>query len=207
MKTTTTISVIVMLLVFQLCFPQQTDNKKNSTEKNKPLQMEVGVNLSLPVHIQMYRTHRYAIGFNFKAFKKISRKTEIGLKLDYDYRFARNIPDTIDTPKERASHRNFSLISLKPNIQFDLKKDWFFGAETGVGYALSDENGTIGLGFVSEYNGNARIGSCSGLYIGKYLSIGKKHNNFEISMNLTNFLLKGHAENSLGLRFNYRINQ
>lgn len=207
MKTTTTVPVIVMLLVFQLCFPQKTDTTKNNPEKNKSIQMEIGANLSLPVHIQMYRTHRYAIGFNFRAFKKISAKTEIGLKLDYDYRFARNIPDTIDTVKERASHRNFSLIALKPNIQFDLKNDWFFGAETGVGYALSDENSTIGLGFVSEYNGNARFGSCSGLYIGKYLSIGQKHNNFEISMNLTNFLLKGHAENSLGLRFNYRINQ
>ena len=204
MKTTSTISLIVMLLV--LSFAQQSFNKDNSFEKNKSIFIEAGVNVSLPVHIQMFRTHRYAIGVNFRAFKKITPKTEIGLKLDYDYRFARNIPDTIDTVKERASHRNFSLIALKPNVQFNFNCNWFFGAETGVGYALSDENGAIGLGFVSEYGGNTKFGSCSGLYIGKYLSIGHNNNNFQASMNLTNFLHKGHAENSLGLRFNYCFN-
>ncbi|PRZ27791.1 hypothetical protein [Flavobacterium granuli] len=207
MKTTSIISVIMMLLVFQLSYSQQTANKENSFEKNKSILMEAGINVSLPVHIQMFRTHRYAVGLNFRAFKKISSKTEIGLKLDYDYRFARKIPDTTDTVKEKASHRNFSLIALKANVQFNFNHDWFFGAETGVGYALSDANGAIGLGFVSEYDGNAKFGSCSGLYIGKYLSIGQKHNNLEASMNLTNFLLKGHAENSLGLRLNYCFNK
>ncbi|WP_413998773.1 hypothetical protein ACMDB5_13450 [Flavobacterium sp. W1B] len=207
MKTTSNISMIIMLLVFQLCIAQQTDENKISIEKNKSILMEAGVNVSLPVHIQMYRTHRYAIGVNFRAFKKISPKTEIGIKVDYDYRFARNLPDTSNSVKERASHRNFSIIAIKPNVQFNFKHDWFLGAETGVGYAISDENNSIGLGFVSEYNGNAQFGSCSGLYIGKYLPICHGHKNLGITLNLTNFLRKGHAENTLGLKFNYAFNK
>jgi hypothetical protein len=30
-----------------------------------------------------------------------------------------------------------------------------------VGFAISDENNRIGLGFVPEYNGEAQFGSCS----------------------------------------------
>jgi hypothetical protein len=31
------------------------------------------------------------------------------------------------------------------------------GVETGVGYALSDENNSIGLGFISKYNGKRSL--------------------------------------------------
>jgi hypothetical protein len=205
MKKSMVLFLSLTLLFLQLSYAQQTDHKKNPSDANKLILWEAGINISLPVHIQMYRTHRYGIGSNLRVSKKISPKTEVGIRLDYDYRFARNLPDTTDTVQERASHRNFSIIAIKPNVQFNLKNDWFFGAETGIGYAISDENKSIGLGFVSEYNGNARIGSCSGLYIGKYLSLGHEYANFGISLNLTNFVLKGHAENTLGLKFNYRF--
>jgi hypothetical protein len=44
-----------------------------------------------------------------------------------------------------------------------------------------------------------QFGSCSGIYLGKYFTAGTKG----ISLNLTNFVAKGHAENTLGLKFNY----
>jgi hypothetical protein len=45
---------------------------------------------------------------------------------EYDYRFVRNIsPDTTGTAIGRALHKNFSLFALKPNVQFNLKRNWF----------------------------------------------------------------------------------
>jgi hypothetical protein len=60
----------------------------------------------------------------------------------------------------------------------------------------------IGLGFVPEYNGEAQFGSCSG-YILVYFTAGTNQRKLGISLNLTNFVAKGHAENTLGLKFNY----
>ena len=102
----------------------------------------------------------------------------------------------------QASHKNFSVISIKPGVQFNLKSKWFWGAETGLGYAISDENNRIGLGFVSEYRGEAQFGSCSSLYLGKYV---RRHLGF--SLNFTNFVAKAHAENTLGIKMNYYFNR
>jgi hypothetical protein len=196
MKKITIVIVSVMLLGVQLLFAQE--------EQNKSIHLETGFNLSLPVHIEMYRTHRIAIGINLRASKKISSKKEIGVRVEYDYRFARKTPAAITADvQERAKHRNFSLICVKPNIQFNFKSKWFMGAESGLGYAISDENNSIGMGFVSEYAEEQRFGSCSGLYFGKYFLIGPNKNRIGLSLNLTNFLSNGHAENTLGLKFNY----
>lgn len=181
----------------------------DSTKKEKkPIYFESGINASLPVHIEMYRTHRLAIGVNVRVGKIISRKLELGIRFDYDYRFIRKntrILTPESTLEERASHNNFSLFSLKPNIQFNMNSHWFWGAETGVGYVLSDEDRKIGMGFVSEYASDQQFGACSGLYVGRYFNINSNKNKLGVSLNLTQFLARGHAENSLGLRFNYRF--
>jgi hypothetical protein len=185
---------IVFLMIAPFAFGQkETDNS---------FVLESGINLSLPVHIQMYRSHRLGIGVNLRAAEKITPTTEFGVRAEYDYRFTKkNHPDVPpeSTVKERALYRNFSLFAIKPNIQFNLKSNWCLGAESGVGYAISDEDPKIGLGFVDEYNGPTRFGSCSGIYLGKYLANDK----LNISLNLTNFIAHGHAENTLGLKFNY----
>lgn len=204
MKKSTVMSIITMLLYTHLTVAQQLDKKTAIRDYSKTLLLEGGLNLSVPVHIQMYRSHRVGIGVNVRVSKKISPKTELGIRGEYDYRFARgNGPDTTDTASGRALHKNFSLFALKPNMQFELRKNWCLGIETGVGYALSDENNSIGLGFISEYNGEAQFGSCSGIYLGKYFTAGANDRTLGISLNLTNFVAKGHAENTLGLKFNY----
>jgi long-subunit fatty acid transport protein len=204
MKKSLALYISILFLIVQISFAQQIENNRTTSEKTNPIVLESGINLSIPVHIEMYRTHRVGIGINIRASKKISAKTALGIRAEYDYRFARNLPpDTTNTVEGRALHKNFSLIALKPNVQFSLKSNWFIGVETGVGYVISDENNTIGFGFVSEYAGNLRVGSCSGLYLGKYFTSGKRNNQLGISLNLTNFVAKGHAENTLGLKFNY----
>jgi hypothetical protein len=55
--------------------------------------------------------------------------------------------------------------------------------------------------FVPEYNGEAQFGSCSD--ISWYFTAGTNQRKLGISLNLTNFVAKGHAENTLGLKFNY----
>jgi hypothetical protein len=77
------------------------------------------------------------------------------------------------------------------------------GVETGLGYALSDEDSKIGLGFVSEYASDQQFGLCSGLYFGKSFDIGSNKDKISLSLNFSQFLALGHAENSLGLRINY----
>ena len=120
MKTTSVILVSMGLLVSQLCIAQQTDEERAISEENKSILLEGGINVSLPVHIELYRTHRYAVGANLRVSKKISPKTELGIRTEYDYRFARPIPDMTGTIKGRALHSNFSLITLKPGIQFSI---------------------------------------------------------------------------------------
>ncbi|MFV8323934.1 hypothetical protein [Flavobacterium sp. LB3P21] len=65
---------------------------------------------------------------------------------------------------ERALYSNFSLFSLKPIVQFNLISKYFFGL---LEFALSDEDGEIGLAFVSKYASEQLFGLCSGLNFGK----------------------------------------
>jgi uncharacterized protein YxeA len=188
------IITILLLMIVSLAFAQK--------EQDNSFVLESGINLSLPVHIQMYRSHRLGIGINLRIAEKITSTTEFGVRAEYDYRFTKKNHPAVpleSTVKERALYRNFSLFAIKPNIQFNLNSNWFLGAESGVGYAISDEDPKIGLGFVSEFNGPTRFGSCSGIYLGKYFPKDK----LNISLNLTNFVAHGHAENTLGLKFNY----
>ncbi|WKL44458.1 hypothetical protein [Flavobacterium sp. ZE23DGlu08] len=196
----------LLLLVGQFTYAQnKTENTIFSKDK-KPFYLETGINASLPVHIQMYRSHRLALGINARAGKIISRKLELGIRFDYDYRFIKK-GSRILTPEstltERALHSNFSLFSIKPNVQFNLNSNYFLGVETGLGYALSDEDSKIGLGFVSEYASDQQFGLCSGLYFGKSFDIGSNKDKISLSLNFSQFLALGHAENSLGLRINY----
>jgi hypothetical protein len=196
----------LILLVGQFIYAQnKTENTILSKDK-KPFYLETGINASLPVHIQMYRSHRLAVGINVRAGKIISRKLELGIRFDYDYRFIKK-GSRILTPEstltERALHSNFSLFSIKPNVQFNLNSNYFLGVETGLGYALSDEDSKIGLGFVSEYASDQQFGLCSGLYFGKSFDIGSNKDKISLSLNFSQFLALGHAENSLGLRINY----
>lgn len=210
MKRSSVILTTIICFAIQFCIAQQTSQPENANELDKSIFLEGGFNLSVPVHIQMYRSHRAGIGINIRAAKKISKKTELGIRAEYDYRFARNMsPDLSDIQspfdeiKKRALYKNFGLFAVKPNLQFYFRRQWFLGVETGVGYAISDENSSIGMGFVSEYSGDARFGWCSGINLGKYFSYGEKTRHIGISLNLTNYVLKGHAENILGLKFNY----
>lgn len=210
MKKITLLYICVMLVTMQLIVAQKMPDEGISSKHNKSIFLEAGVNLSLPVHIEMYRTHRLAIGINARAAKKISRKWEVGIRAEYDYRFTRrNLPEMSADPDilgevlKRAAHRNFSLICIKPNVQYNSNSEWYWGAETGIGYAISDEGGKIGLGFVEEYDEHEQLGSCSGIYVGKYFTFHTKKKKLGLSMYLTNFLAEGHAENTLGLRFNY----
>jgi hypothetical protein len=198
----------LLLLVGQFIYAQNKPENTILSKDKKPFYLETGINLSLPVHIQMYRSHRLAVGINAKAGKIISRKLELGIRFDYDYRFIKKgsrILSPESTLTERALHSNFSLFSIKPNVQFNLNSNYFWGVETGLGYALSDEDGKIGLGFVSEYASDQQFGLCSGLYFGKSFGIGSNKDKISLSLNFTQFLALGHAENSLGLRINYLL--
>lgn len=197
-KKLTFIVSAILLSIGEFVFAQK--------ELNESIIIESGINLSLPVHIEMYRSHRLAIGANIRIAEKITSTTEFGFRAEYDYRFTKNnhpVVPTESTVKERALYRNFSLFTIKPNLQFNLNSNWCLGAETGIGYVLSDEDPNIGFGFVSEFNGPTPFGWCSGIYLGKYLA----KNKFNISLNLTNFVAHGHAENTLGLKFNYCFNK
>ena len=98
----------VMLFAFQFIFAQKESENNISSSKNNTIKLEAGINSSLPVHIEMYRISQIAIGINLRAFKEISEKWELGLRADYDYRFARkNIwdPTPESTLIDRAAHR------------------------------------------------------------------------------------------------------
>ena len=208
MKHIQIVFVSIMLLTIHLVSAQELVGNHISSEKDDLIHLEAGINASLPVHIMMYRSHRLAIGVNARAWKKISPRWELGVKADYDYRFIKSgsrITASDTTLKERARHSNFSLISIKPNGQFNLNRGWYLGAETGVGYVISDADSKFGMGFVSEFAGPQQFGICSGLYVGKYFNVGRKKKELSLSMDFTQFLAHWHAENSLGFKLKYRF--
>jgi hypothetical protein len=208
MKKIILLFLCTILLGNLFVFAQNQNQTERLLHKKELIYLEGGINMSLPVHIQMYRSHRLAIGINLRAAKPISSKTELGVRFEFDYRFikenSRNLtPES--TLEERALHSNFSLITIKSNFQFNWNSHWFLGAETGIGYAISDEDPKIGLGFISEYDSSEQFGSCSGLYIGRYFTVKNQKKKLGISLSFTNFVANWHAENSLGLKFNYRL--
>jgi hypothetical protein len=154
----------------------------------------------------LLRTHSLAFGINARASKYISEKFEMGIRVEYEIRFAKGIrsglkndPDITDETMIKASHRNISLICVKPNIQFNLRSHCFFGAETGIGYAISEGNSNIGFDFVEAYNGKAQLGSCSSLYPRKKIAIGTNKKGLGLSLNWSNFFTNDHAEILRGL--------
>lgn len=196
---------IITLFFTSFSFSQKTipENKEENT-----IHLEGGFNVSIPVHIMMFRTHRLAVGANLRAWKKISPKLDLGLKLDYDYRFSKQTEEIItseNTLVERATHSNYSIISLKSNFQYNTKLQWFLGAEIGVGFAISDEDSKIGLGFVSEYGGPQQFGLNSGIYLGKYFRVKSDTYNLGVSLDINQFMAHGHAENTLGIKLKYLL--
>jgi hypothetical protein len=198
---------IITFFIASVSFAQKKLAAKDSIFTIKrPIHLEGGFNVSIPVHIMMYRTHRLAIGANLRAWKKMTPHIDLGLKLDYDYRFRKKTDETItseNTLIERASHKNYSLISLKANLQHNYISHWFIGAETGLGFVISDEDNKIGLGFVSEYGGPQQFGLSSGIFIGKYFRTNKNCFNLGVSLDFNQFMAHGHAENNMGIKLRY----
>lgn len=209
MKKIPIVFLSVMLLAVQFVSAQTIIQDSVSSKKDKTIYLESGINLSIPVHIEMYRSHRFEIGINIRAWKKVSPKWDLGIKVDYDYWLVKqNLPKL--TPEsaltERTLYSNFNIFSIKINSQYSFSHKWYWGVESGLGYALSDADKKFGLGFVSEYGGGPQqFGLSSAFYLGRYFIIGNAKNKLGLSMDFTQFLAHGHAENSIGLKVKYRF--
>src|SRR3970040_1162624 len=106
------IITIMLLMIVPFAFAQK--------EQDNSYVLESGINLSLPVHIQMYRSHRLGIGINLRIAEKITSTTECGIRVEYDYRFTKKNHPAVppeSTVKESAFYRNFSIFAIRPNIQ------------------------------------------------------------------------------------------
>ncbi|WP_035671597.1 hypothetical protein [Flavobacterium sp. 83] len=209
MKKIPTILLCILLFSAQFISAQKTNNDSISPKKEKKIYLEYGINLSIPVHIQMYRSHKFEIGANIRAWKKISPKWDLGIKFDYDYWLVKQNAPTLtpeSTLKDRTLYSNFSIFSIKVNTQYSFTRKWYWGIESGLGYALSDADKKFGLGFVSEYGGGPQqFGLSSAFYLGRHFIIGNERNKLGLSLDFTQFLAHGHAENSLGLKLKYRF--
>ncbi|TDD76954.1 hypothetical protein [Flavobacterium caseinilyticum] len=64
MKIIQILSSIIMLLVFQFVSAQESEPNTISLKKDNLIHLETSINLSLPVHIMMYRVYRLSIGVN-----------------------------------------------------------------------------------------------------------------------------------------------
>lgn len=209
MKKIPIVFLSVMLLAVQFVSAQTIIQDSVSSKKDKTIYLESGINLSIPVHIEMYRSHRFEIGINIRAWEKVSPKWDLGIKVDYDYWLVKqNLPKLTpeSTLTERTLYSNFNIFSIKINSQYSFSHKWYWGVESGLGYALSDADKKFGLGFVSEYGGGPQqFGLSSAFYLGRYFIIGNAKNKLGLSMDFTQFLAHGHAENSLGLKVKYRF--
>lgn len=209
MKKIPIIFLSMLLLAVEFISAQTVADTTVSSKKDKKIYIETGINLSIPVHIQMYRSHKFEIGLNARAWQKVSPKWDLGIKFDYDYwLIKKNTPPITpeSTLQERTLYSNFSIFSIKVNTQYSFTPKWYWGVESGVGYALSDADRKFGLGFVSEFGGGAQqFGLSSAIYIGRSFIVGNKKNKLGLSMDFTQFLAHGHAENSLSLKVKYRF--
>jgi len=85
----------VLLMTVRFVTAQTIITDSISPKKDKKIHWESGINLSVPVHVQMYRSHRFEIGLNLRAWRKISPKWELGIKFDYDYWLVKKKPPVL----------------------------------------------------------------------------------------------------------------
>lgn len=170
--------------------------------ENKQLKKDIGLNFSFPAHDDLWRSHSVAIGLNARVAAILRKKWEAGLRAEFEYRFARAHGTNAEL-KSPASKAGFSLVALKANTQFNISSSWYCGVESGIGYVISDNDKTTGLGFIEEYDGCTQMGSCSSIYVGKYYFI--HHRRTGIQLYWSNFLAERHAENFIGMRFDFSL--
>jgi hypothetical protein len=58
---------IITLFFVSFSFSQITIQTNNVNKVEKTIHLEGGFNVSIPIHIMMFRTHRLAIGGNLRA--------------------------------------------------------------------------------------------------------------------------------------------
>lgn len=173
-----------------------------SPSQNNLVIWDAGINFSIPVHDDLLKTHALAVGLNTRIARKYTAKFNFGIRIEYEYRFARtNIQDSLI--KSSANYCNFGLICIKPGIQLNLTSGKFWGIETGIGYVISDWNSKTGFGFVEEYDGSTQTGFCATAFFGKYIYSGTNKKMGSLSVYCSNFFAERHAENFAGVRLNY----
>lgn len=193
------LTIILFTPLFILA--QQHGNNKLIIPPLK-FQTEVGINCSVPLHDDLWRTHTLAIGCNAAAFLKTSSQIQAGLRMEYEYRFSKKHYQK-SWVKNGYKHGNFSMLIVKTEARTKIHNHWSFGAGAGIGFVKLEGDNTTGFGFVEEYDGCTPIGFCSGVYASKYFDRGSAKNKWCLSVYWSGFYAEVHGENFGGLRFNY----
>jgi len=202
MKIAVTLFFPVFILNVLCCFSQTPVTKYGIILPAKRVALEGGFNFSLPAHDDLMRTHTLGLGITTRSVVRITAKWDIGLRAEYDYRFAnKNYPDSV--LKLTNKHSSYSLMSLKPGVQFNFRKRYFAGMDAGMAYVKLDNDSKTGFGFVEEFDGFTPIGFVLGLYAGKKFSYGQHEKKLAISVYWQFFYAESHGESIVGLRCSY----
>jgi len=206
MKVGFTILITLLSLNPDACFAQDPAVKSGLKLPAGRISLEGGFNLSLPAHDDLIRTHTLGLGITAMAATRINARWEIGLRAEYDYRFAKkNYPDSV--LKFTNKHRGYSVMCLRPGVQYHFKQRYFAGLETGMAYVKLDNDSKTGYGFVEEFDGSTPIGFSLGLYAGKKFNYGHEIKKLAIAVYWQFFYAESHGESIVGLRSAYRFSQ
>lgn len=184
------------------------DNNKNFGFRlpSAKVGFEGGINFSLPAHDDLMRTHTLGLGLSARAMMDLNEHWEIGLRAEYDHRFAkRDYPDSV--LKFTNKHRDYTIMSLKPGVQFNFRPRYFAGLEAGMAYVKLEGDSKTGFGFVEEFDGSTPIGFMMEVYAGKKFNYVPGRMNLAMSVYWQFFFAETHGESVVGLRAAYLFNR
>ncbi|MBK7558989.1 MAG: hypothetical protein IPI54_12395 [Chitinophagaceae bacterium] len=184
------------------CFSQTPVNPPGIILPSKHISLDAGFNVSLPAHDDLMRTHTLGMGITARAMVPISKRWNIGIRAEFDHRFAKkNYPDSV--LKFTNKHSNYSMMSLKPGVQFNFRPRYFAGLGAGMAYVMLQNDSKTGFGFVEEFDGSTQIGYSMEIYAGKKFNYWHGRKNLALSIYWLFFYAERHGESAVGLRSSY----
>lgn len=139
-------SAVIFILLISFLFKSYGQQAKPSSSKIK---FEIGPQFSMPLNENFRTTHYLGFGATSRAAYYFTDEISTGIRINYDYFLGKKYESP--TPDR---YFNVTWTSLLVNFQYDLKKEFYFGGDAGIG--IININGITNSSFnTSVYFGKA----------------------------------------------------
>lgn len=171
------------IILLTVClFKSNGQQVKSSSSKMK---FEIGPQFSLPLNENSRTTHYLGLGATSRAAYYFTDEISAGIRINYDYFLGKKY---VSPDPDR--YFNVTWTSLLANFQYDLKKEFYFGGDAGIG--------------IINVNGLSNSSFNTSLYFGKAITVLKT--SLGLSIYWTQARESTNRNETLGLRAVFRFN-